>query len=294
MPLEEPFTPAFFKRLQRLKICTRRAFLGSRQGGHMSLRRGHGLEFADFRLYAPGDDFRHIDWNAYGKTDRLYVRQFREEQDINVIFLIDTSASMKYPEGEKKFELAINLALSLGYVALADGDTVTFSLLGQKNTPRFRGAKSFSKALKELRGTQPTDSFIMLDEVRAATAMHRIPGKCFFISDFLFEEDIQFTTLDYLRSRNFEISVFQILSPSELSLSLENETTMVIDSESTEQLSLSLGAGSRKEYAKLLAKHVESLERDCFSAAIPHVLISSKESTDEIVLERFPQTGILK
>ena len=104
------FSPSFFKRLQQLKIHTRRTFLGSRQGGHLSLRRGHGLEFADYRLYTSGDDFRHIDWGIYGRTDRLYVKQFREEQDLNVFFLIDASQSMDFPQNENKFKMCLNLS----------------------------------------------------------------------------------------------------------------------------------------------------------------------------------------
>ena len=134
-----PFTDDFFRRLQSLKIHTRRAFLGSRQGAHSSIRKGHGLEFSDFRPYAKGDDFRHIDWAVYGRTDRLYVRQFREEQDLNVVIAIDTSASMGHPEGEKKFEMAKNLALALSYIALTDGDTISMVLLGQNTLAKYSG-----------------------------------------------------------------------------------------------------------------------------------------------------------
>ena len=104
------FTPGFFRRLQQLKIKTRRSYLGSRQGSHISKRRGHGLEFSDYRSYVPGDDFRHIDWGVYGRTDRLYVKEFREEQELQVLFLIDTSQSMGFPEAEGKFEFAKDLA----------------------------------------------------------------------------------------------------------------------------------------------------------------------------------------
>ena len=71
--MNDPFTPTFFRRLQQLKIRTRRAFLGSRQGSHRSVRKGHGLEFADFRAYAPGDDFRHIDWGVYGAPETFLI-----------------------------------------------------------------------------------------------------------------------------------------------------------------------------------------------------------------------------
>ena len=97
MELNEPFTPSFFRRLQQLKIRTRRALLGSRQGTHLSQRRGQGLEFADYRPYTAGDDYRHIDGGIYGRTHRLYVRELRAEHDLNVLVCLDASLSMAYP-----------------------------------------------------------------------------------------------------------------------------------------------------------------------------------------------------
>jgi uncharacterized protein (DUF58 family) len=289
----EPFTPSFFRRLQQLKIRTRRTFLGSRQGSHLSLRKGHGLEFADFRPYAPGDDFRHIDFGVYGRTDRLYVRQFREEQDLNVIVLLDTSASMGFPADQGKFILARDLALALGYIALTDGDTVTFSLLGQRNTPRFIGPRSLNKARKELLTAQPQGSFNMLNEVRAAVAGQKIPGKCFFVSDFLFSLDDQFATLDHLRARNFEISLLQVLAPSEIKLELE-KGQLVVDAETGTEVELALDKSSREEYALSLAEHIESLERYCYKAGIDHLLVSSDQPLADIVLGKLPEIGVLK
>jgi len=289
--MREPFTPIFFKQLQQLQIRTRRAFLGSRQGGHQSIRKGHGLEFSDFRAYAPGDDFRHIDWGVYGRTDRIYVREFREEQDLNVMVLLDTSASMSYPP--EKFTRARELALALGYVALTDGDSVTFSMLGQKNSPRFTGARSIMRATKELEETESGGSFDLLTEVRASVARHRIPGKCFFISDLLFETDDLFSTLDHLRAHNFEIVLVQILSPGELELEVP-APQLVVDAETGAEIELTLDGASRKEYALELASHIELVEEYCNKAAIVHLLVSTEESTADLVLQRFPQAGILK
>ena len=291
--MEEPFSPTFFRRLQQLKIRTRRAFLGSRQGAHRSIRKGHGLEFHDFRPYSPGDDFRHIDWGVYGRTDRLYVREFREEQDLNVVLLLDASASMAYPEGEKKFEVARDIALALGYIALTDGDSVTFSALGQKNTPRYSGPRALRRAYKQLAELKPEGQIDILTEVRAAIAAQKIPGKCFFISDFLFESETQIAALDYLRAKNFEISVIQILAPSELTLN-PNQSPVVVDSETGARIELSLDSRSVREHEIQLAQHMDKLEDYCARSAISYALVSSSESISEAVLTRFPQLGILK
>ena len=293
MALADPFTPSFFRRLQQLKIRTRRSFLGSRQGSHLSQRKGQGLEFSDYRPYTPGDDFRHIDWGIYGRTDRVYVREFREEQDLNVMVVLDGSASMAYPEGEKKYEFARDLALSLGYVALTDGDSVTFSVLGHKNTPRYSGPKALSRAAKDLYDAEPKGSFALTTELRAAIARHRIPGKCFFISDFLYDIDELFAGLDVIRFKNFEISLVQVLAPSELKLDVD-KNMLVVDAETGGSLELSLGSRSAQEYAVALAAHVEAIEQYSARYGITHLLTSSADEVSDVVLTRFPEAGLLR
>lgn len=291
--MEEPFTPSFFRRLQQMKIRTRRAFLGSRQGGHRSIRKGHGLEFADYRPYVPGDDFRHIDWGVLGRTDRVYVREFREEQDLNVVVLLDASSSMAYPEGSGKFELARNMAIALSYIALTDGDTVSISALGQKSFPRYVSPRALSRAQKDLLSVTPSESFDLLTEVRAAIDRQRVPGKCFVISDFLIELDAQFAAFDYLRSKNFETCAVQVLAPEELKLRLTAQQ-LVIDAETGNELELFLDGSSAQEYALQLAAHIEGLERYCASAGVTHVLVSADEALGDVVLGRFTELGILK
>jgi len=289
----EPFTPSFFKKLQQLRIRTRKALLGSRQGSHISKRRGHGLEFADYRQYTAGDDYRHIDWGVFGRTDRVYVREFRAEQDLNVLVILDASASMAFPEGADKFELSRNLALSLGYVALSDGDTVSFAVLGKKMTPKYVGPRALSRIVKELRSIEPAGSVNIVSEVRAAAARQKLPARCFFISDFLFDTEAQIEALDHLRARNFDISVIQVLAPSEIHLDAEL-AGMLVDSETGETLEVALDKASQREYAVKLAEHVENLERYCRRFGIGHVLLSSDEDLVDIVLTRFPDAALLK
>ena len=293
MQLNTPFTPGFFRRLQQLKIRTRRVMLGSRQGSHVTNRRGQGLEFADYRQYTAGDDFRHIDWGVYGRSDRLYIREFRAEQDLNVIVLLDASSSMAHPHNSGKFELARNLALSLGYIALCDGDSVVFGVLGKKVSPKFIGQKALPRAIAALKAVAPDDKLNIVEAVRRAIAQQRLPAKCFFISDFMFDIKDQTEALDLLRSRNFDISVVQILAPTEINLDLE-QSGVFVDSETGDILEVTLDRGAQKEYAVKLAEHVEALEQYCRKAGISHILVSSEEDLPNVVLTRFPAAGVLK
>jgi hypothetical protein len=170
---------------------------------------------------------------------------------------------------------------------------VTFSFLGQKNTPRYVGPRSISRANKYIAKIKPKGSYDLLTEVRAAVALQKIPGRCFLISDFLFDASQTIATLNLLRARNFETSVFQVLAPSELSLELRG-AQRVVDCESGEALNLALDSSSSKEYALKLAEHVGTLENFCQSCGIHHLLISSDEDVAEVILTKLPEIGILK
>src|SRR5277367_1280553 len=128
--LPAEFNSDFLARLEQLRIKTRREYAGSGKGGHLSPRRGTSLEFNDFRHYGLGDDVRYIDWGLYCRTDKLYIKLFKEEEGLLSYIFLDASASMGLPDGDRKFDLSIVLALALAYVALTSGDRVMIRVLG--------------------------------------------------------------------------------------------------------------------------------------------------------------------
>jgi len=116
--------PKFLAQLDRLSLVSRRLRAGQIQGERRSPNRGGSVEFADFRTYAPGDDFRQIDWNAYARLERLFVKLFVAEEDLTVHLLLDASQSMAWGEPDK-WRFGRRLAAALGYVALVGLDRVT-------------------------------------------------------------------------------------------------------------------------------------------------------------------------
>src|SRR3990170_8409274 len=131
--LPPPFTPAFISRLECLRLRTRKEFLGNRPGSYSSPRRGTSLEFADYRRYSPGDDIRYLDWGLLARSDRLYIKLFREEVDLFVYLFVDSSGSMAFPSVAEKFSPAGSIALALAYVVLANHDRVKLHLLGARH-----------------------------------------------------------------------------------------------------------------------------------------------------------------
>src|SRR6187431_2347845 len=125
MPLR--FEDDFLKKLEYLHVVSKRAFVGQSRADRLAPKRGRGLEFADHRQYASGDDFRQIDWKAYKRLGRLLLRLFDEEQDLPIYLFLDASRSMALPE---KFDQARRVAAALCYIGLAHLDRVTILPFG--------------------------------------------------------------------------------------------------------------------------------------------------------------------
>lgn len=288
------FRPGFLKQLEQLKVHTRRSFLGSRQGIHTSRRRGHGLEFADYRPYSPGDDFRTIDWNVLGKTDRVYIREYREEQDLNILFLLDASASMRFPKDDSKLLYAQRLLLALSYAALSNGDTVAISILGGATSPRYRSLKAISRELEFLTANPAAEWESLTSAVQLGVSRMRFPGKCFLISDCLYEPQELASAVDFIRSRNFEVSLLQVLAPSEIELKLPSGSFSARDNEQKKSISLALDQRSAEEYRKLLGEHLAAIENYALRSGVSSLTLSSADDLEEVILSRLPAMGILK
>ena len=189
-PSDRLFDESFLRRLERLAILSRRAMAGQLQGERRSPKRGQSVEFADFRPYAPGDDFRRIDWNAYARLERFFIKLFIEEEDLTVHQLVDTSRSMDWGEPNKLW-YAVRAAGALGYVALAGLDRVTVTACGDVVNgsahyfPPRRGkqqALALFSFLQTLAAGGRTD---LAPRLRAYAAAAMQPGPLILFSDLL-------------------------------------------------------------------------------------------------------------
>jgi hypothetical protein len=150
---KELIDPALMKKLEALRIQVRRAFPGVTRGERRSTRRGSSVEFADFRKYEAGDDFRHIDWNIYARLERLMLRQFVEEEDLRVDILLDSSASMRMSGTATKFDYARKVAALLAFLAIDSHDRVgvsTFDSTLESRVQAARGQGHFFEVLRFL------------------------------------------------------------------------------------------------------------------------------------------------
>lgn len=296
--LPAPFTAEFLNRLEALRLRTRKEVLGGRQGGYLSPRRGTSLEFADYRRYSPGDDIRYIDWGIFARSDRLYVKLFREEVDLFAYLFVDASGSMSFPSAEAKFSPACHVALAIAYMILANHDYAKLHLLqetpGPAASPFYRGRHRIMNCIKFLSSVSPRGSLDFAHCLGEHLKRLRRPGKAVILSDFLMPPSSYQQGLNVLRAFNLDISVIQVLSRQELDPPFSRGSLAVIDSESQAEVRLLWSADLRKRYLDRLGRHNRELRSFCHQGGIHYSLFVSDQEVEEFVLETLPGVGLFK
>ena len=292
------FTSDYLSRLETLRIQTRRRFLGSRPGGHVSLRRGAGLEFADYRRYTPGDDLRYIDWNLYGRTDRLYIKQFQEEEDLYTSLFLDGSASMAYPAQDGKAEAARDIILSLAHVVLASNDAVKLSLLSTdttvpSTTPFFRGRQRLGNVAGFLDSYSPAGRINVVRSLAQQLQQSHHPGKAVWVSDFLFPLSDVHTGLNLMRDANFDLALIQILGHEEIDPPLFPGGARLTDSESGEESVIYFDAQAKQTYMQRLDRHNRELQSSCHQAGVHYARFITHQDVPHFILRELPELGLL-
>ncbi len=257
----------FLEALSRFRLAMGHKSSMNLTGNRKSVQKGSSTEFSDFREYMPGDDIRRIDWNAYGRLDRLYIKEYMEEKEAVVTILLDTSASMDYGEN-KKSELACKLAVALGYLGLNNMDRVVLYDLQRMQSPFV--ANSGRRALIGL--SDWLDQCVFEGSVDLLEAMKLLPAKgpgvTILISDFLQEEFLESDQqaagqiLRFLNYRRQKPVFLQVLAGEELEVQLTG-TKNLIDMEKEDSLRITLDASSIRVYEKALQEFLGNMQRIC-------------------------------
>jgi len=289
------FDSAFLRKLERLSLASRYPIAGGSAGPRRSKQYGTSVEFADFRNYVPGDDFRRIDWNAYARLDRVFLRLYMAEQMTTVSLFIDHSPSMAFGEPTKTFTAA-RLAAILSYVALHCYDGVVVVGWGDQIDCQFpvqTGKKSIPRvwrAIADVRDAPsgPTD-FTALRDYRGSRSR---AGLAVVLSDFLTDTDWR-SGLRTLRGKGLELSVVQILAPEELDPSLRGDW-MLRDSETAGEVEVTISPRVLRRYRQELAAHTATLHEFCRRQGIAFVQVPSDISLEDTVLQSLRRVRVLQ
>jgi len=267
------------ERFENLLVFAQATVEGYYAGKHKSPYRGSAAEFADYKEYAPGDDLARLDWRVYGRTRRLYLRQFEEETDMTAYLLVDISASMRYA-GEKrasKYILAAKIAAALAYLMMAQSDKAALVLFAHKVTQFVAPGgtrRHLHRIVTELERVHPAQSTGMARAVQECVPLFKKRGRIVILSDFLDDTVALFDALAQFVHRKFEILLLQVVDPDELNLPAFNAAKFV-DLETSETVQVD-PEEIRAAYQAHMEKMVTDLAREADMRQIQHRLIDTR------------------
>src|SRR3954463_7893388 len=176
--------PEFMHKLEQLELVSRKIFVGRMKGERKSKRRGSSVEFAEHRNYTVGDDLRHIDWNVYGRLDKLFLKLFLEEEDLHVYTLLDTSLSMDFGT-PTKLHYGKQVAAALAFIGLVNHDRVVLDTFADKldgGLPSIRGRSQMWRVVQYLDGLRATGASHLTAAAKAFAIKHTGKGVVVVIS----------------------------------------------------------------------------------------------------------------
>jgi uncharacterized protein (DUF58 family) len=274
--------PQQLSELGGLELVARHVVEGFIAGLHRSPHRGFSVEFAEHRMYQPGDDLRYIDWRMFGRSDRYYIKQFEEETNLRAYLLLDVSASMAWTSAEgtlpPKLWYARQLAACLALLLLRQGDAVGLlafdAALRVHVTPR-GGRRHWHELLRTLEPLAATGTTDAGNALRDLAGRLRRRGLVILISDLLVDAEATRLALRYLRHRGHEVLVMHLLDPGERELPAVADARFV-DPESGEELPVSV-ADMRREYRAAVRQAMTEWRTDLASYGSDYVVIGTEE-----------------
>ena len=303
MPTAAPllFDSAFLAKLEQLYLLSKKLFRGAHRAERKSRQTGSSLEFADYRNYSIGDDLRSIDWNIYGRLDRLFVKLYEQEQDLQIYLLLDASASMRWKAAgdatTSKFDQARRIAASLAYIGLANLDRVNvlwFADLLLGDLGLTRGKSQFHKVLDFIeRAPTPNGSSTgLLPSAKAFAQRIKRRGLVFLISD-LFDPAGYEEALALLRYHHFEVHVIQTLDPAELR-PRDSGDLRLVEAETGEVFEVTANDALLRRYEREIDSFLENVEAFCLRRGVGYAQVTTAVPFEDSVLRVLRDGMILK
>jgi uncharacterized protein (DUF58 family) len=304
-------TPDLLRRLEQLQLLAARRSKSSARGERRSRARGQSVEFADHRNYVPGDDFRYLDWNLYGRLERLFLKLYEEERELPVRIFLDASESMAFGE-PRKFDFARRVAAAIGYIALCGFDRV--SVVPFPNAERgtrsaeqsaivnpqsaihgalrsVRGKKSAAQFFQNLGALTAGGSASLNASLRRGALEARQTGVAIVLSDLLDPEGYE-VGLNALLGRGFQVNIVHILAPEELAPTTFGDLRLV-DAESGDFREVTFGKYRLKAYQQTVQNFCGRLREYCQKRGIHYFLARSDMDLGDLILRQLRRAEVL-
>ncbi|MFT4546426.1 MAG: hypothetical protein ACI8XO_001654 [Verrucomicrobiales bacterium] len=274
--------PKILERIKRLDVRARHVVEGFITGAHRSPYNGFAIEFAGHREYSPGDELKHIDWNVWAKTDRLYIKEYEEETNLKSTVIVDCSKSMSYKgHGWRKFDYAATIAAVLTQLLQRQQDSVglvTFDTKVRMNLPPSSRPNHLKQMVEVLENTELDDKTDVGDVFLELAQQIRQRGMVILISDFFTDIDQLRESLQQFRLRRHEVILFHVMDDDEISFPFEDHTRF-IGLESVDEVHADPRA-LRKSYLKIVNEFMAKTRKLCDGLGVDYKLINTSEPLD--------------
>ena len=275
--------PEFLKKLERLRLVAKRLSWAGPKGEHATTRKGFSLEFSDYRRYHSGDDLRYVDWNVYRRMERLYLKLFTAEEEMNVYLLLDTSRSMG--EGElRKIDYAKSVAAALGYIGLKNLDKVgaaAFSSALFSPLALGRGRKQILTLFNFLQGLPCRGETDLKNSAHSFSSLFPHPGLVVLLSD-LFDPEGWRIALQELHRRKHQLLVIHILDEHEGQVGSRGDVALQ-DVESARERKVFLDGDLARRFSAAFESYCDEIGSFCRDWGIDYIRTTTVLPFEELV-----------
>ena len=274
-------------RLASLPIESRFPMMGNVAGKHRSPHRGSSVEFAEYRKYVPGDDTRRLDWKAFARSDRFYIKEFEADTNLRAYFVVDASGSMNFSGGgEPKVQYARRIAASLAYLLVNQGDAAGLSICTDRlhlEVPPSRRAAHLERFFSTLGKLEPSGETGILSAIH--TIAEKIGQRAFVVilSDLFTDTAALGDALQHLRYRKHDVSVFHLMDPVEIGFEFDRPHRFV-DMEDNTALVVEPNLIA-EEYKAALRDFLAAVRAKCHDAAADYQLVLTDAPLEPLLRE---------
>lgn len=290
-------TPELLRRLEQFQLLAARRAKSAARGERRSRARGQSVEFADHRNYVAGDDFRYLDWNLFGRLDKLFLKLYEEERELPVTIFLDASESMTFGT-PRKFDFARQVAAAIGYVALCGFDRVSVQVF-----PDALGEGAVRGALRAVRGRKSSLQFFqnlsqvnaqgqaaLNESLRRGALTARQTGVGIVLSDFLDPAGYE-PGLTALIGRGFQVSAVQILAPEEVNPGTFGDLRLV-DSETGTVQEVTFGKFRLNAYRQTVQNYIQRLREYCQARGVNFFTTTSDAPLEKLLLKQLREAEV--
>ncbi|HEX8820667.1 MAG TPA: DUF58 domain-containing protein [Archangium sp.] len=280
-------------RLQGVKLRARAVMEGVLSGLHKSPHQGQSVEFAEHKEYAPGDELRHLDWKAYGKFDKYYVKRYEHETNLRAIMVVDASASMGYRSGAlSKLDVATTLAGALCYLLVRQQDAAGLALMTNgrfQDVPPRASAGHLNVLLDALEHAQPNGGTNLISAADHLAEVLPRRSSVVVLSDFLDENQESLKRILALRQRKNDVAVFHLVDPAELTFPFD-DPTLFLDMEGEGRIEVN-PREIKESYLEEFGAFLANTKSACAEADVDYELVRTDERLDEVLLRFLGKRG---